>query len=491
MLLNSYIFILAFLPLTLLCYFGLSKFCKKYGNILSKVFLLLASLVFYGYFNWKYLYLIIGSILINYFICAYLIKKKESRYRKLVFVLALLFNIGCLLYYKYSNFFISNINSVFGTDFVLLKIMLPLGISFFTFSQIAYVIDAYSLKSPLYSFLDYALYVSFFSKVTAGPIALHSDIVPQFNEKKTFVFNYDNFAKGLCLFSVGLAKKVLLADKFGIMADYGFGAIGELGSINAFLVMLAYTFQIYFDFSGYTDMAIGSGYMFNIKLPINFNSPYKALSVIDFWKRWHITLTKFFTQYLYIPLGGSRKGNFRTYLNIMIVFTVSGLWHGANWTFIVWGMLHGIGQVINRLFNMKKTESLVKNFLLWLLCFLFINFTWVIFRADSLGDAWKFIGELFSGKLIAVNENIISAFQFVEFDYICDRLPYIGDFIYNNLYIVAFILGFILSVLVKNAMEENSFWTKYNKVTLWVLSLLFVWSVLSLSVVSSFLYWRF
>ena len=491
MLLNSYIFILVFLPITLLGYFGLNKLSSKYGSAISKGFLLLSSLVFYGYFNYRYLYIIIGSILVNYIICSFLIKKKDHKLRKLVFVSALIINIGALLYFKYFNFFVSNINSLFGTDFVLLKIMLPLGISFFTFSQIAYVIDAYALKSPLYNFWDYALYVSFFSKVTAGPIALHYDIIPQFNDSKTFIFNNENFAKGLCLFSIGLAKKVLLADKFGLIADYGFSSIGEMGSLNAFLVMLAYTFQIYFDFSGYSDMAIGSAYMFNIKMPVNFNSPYKALSVIDFWKRWHITLTKFFTQYLYIPLGGSRKGNLRTYLNIMIVFTISGLWHGANWTFIVWGLFHGIGQVINRLFNMKKTESKIKNFFLWLLCFIFINFTWIIFRADSLRDSLLFFKDLFSFKLTAINDSVINAFQFIEFKYILDRVPFIGDFIFHNLYIIGFVLGFVISVLIKNAFEENNPWTKLNKVTLWFLALLMVWGILSLSNISSFVYWKF
>ena len=307
MLFNSYIFVLAFLPITLLGYYGFNKIPKQ-GNTIAKSWLLVASLFFYGYFNWSYLAIIVVSILVNYVLSQMMLRSEKSTVRKIAFALGLILNIGCLFYYKYYDFFISNINTVFKTSFALTNVILPLGISFFTFQQLSYVIDSYKKKVPQYNILDYSLFVTFFPQLIAGPIVLHNEIVPQFADKENQHFNYDNFGKGIYAFSIGLAKKVLLADTFGIIANWGFGNIDTLDTVNALIVMLAYTLQIYLDFSGYSDMAIGLGYMFNIELPMNFNSPYKAITVVDFWKRWHMTLTRFFTTYIYIPLGGSRGG---------------------------------------------------------------------------------------------------------------------------------------------------------------------------------------
>lgn len=356
---NSYIFIFAFLPLTLLGYFGLQKF-KKHTT--AKVFLCIMSLVFYAYYNIAYLWIIISSIILNYFGRKILVKQERIK-RKVVFIILLLANIGILVYFKYFDFMILAINDLFKTSFNALNILLPLGISFFTFQQLAFIIDSYKNKETMnYSFLNYVLFVTFFPKIIQGPIALHYEIIPQFDDEKNRKINSENMAKGIMAFAFGLAKKVLIADLFGNVVNIGFGNVAELNTLTALITMFAYTIQIYFDFSGYCDMATGIALMFNIKLPMNFNSPYKAITITDFWKRWHITLTRFFTQYVYIPLGGNRKGKIRTYINILIIFLLSGIWHGANYTFIVWGILHGIGSVITRIFKgrIEKRKSYFK-----------------------------------------------------------------------------------------------------------------------------------
>ena len=265
---------------------------------------------------------------------------KYSNWKKAIFIIGLLSNIGILFYYKYMGFFIQNINVLFKTNFLITKLLLPLGISFFTFQQLSYVIDSYLGRVKTYSFRQYVLFVTFFPQLIAGPIVLHDEIIPQFKNIDKKTFNWNNFSEGLMAFSFGMAKKVIIADSFGNVVNYGFANLAGLDSTNAIFTMLSYTIQIYFDFSGYCDMATGIAKMFNIDLPINFNSPYKALSITEFWKRWHITLTRFLRTYIYFPLGGNRKGQCRTYLNLFIVFLVSGLWHGANYTFIVWGILH-------------------------------------------------------------------------------------------------------------------------------------------------------
>ena len=353
---NSYFFVLFFLPLTLFGYFFLGRIGKEK---LSKVYLLLMSLWFYGYFNLSYLGIICGSIVVNFLFSRVMERRKDAGTdTKLFLILGICFNVAVIFYFKYFDFFISNINAVFGSDFAMRNILLPLGISFFTFQQISFMVDSYKGETKGYSFLDYALFVAFFPQLVAGPIVLHSELIPQFHDSSRHRVNFDNLSRGIILFTRGLGKKILIADTFGRAVDWGFSwaAIASSGQdalsfYEVIIVMLSYTFQIYFDFSGYSDMAIGLGAMFNLDLPVNFNSPYKALSISDFWKRWHMTLTRFLTRYIYIPLGGNRKGKVRTYINVMTVFLVSGIWHGANWTFILWGVLHGGFQCINKLFS--------------------------------------------------------------------------------------------------------------------------------------------
>ncbi|ERT66522.1 alginate O-acetyltransferase AlgI domain protein [Cetobacterium somerae ATCC BAA-474] len=297
---------------------------------LSKIWLVGMSLYFYAYFNTSYLYLIILSIGINYYIGNNLSKNNVRGWGSKYFFLAgILFNIGMLFYFKYYDFFLNNINAIFSADFTLLKLILPLGISFFTFQQLSYLVDSYKGKGKTYDFLSYCLFVTFFPQLIAGPIVLPSEMLPQFEDHKNKVVNYENLNRGLYLFSIGLAKKVLIADSISPFADAGFDKMVSLTFIEAWLTSISYTMQLYFDFSGYCDMAMGIALMFNIILPLNFNSPYKATNIQDFWKRWHMTLGRFLTNYLYIPLGGNRNGEGKTLRNLLIVFLVSGIWHGA------------------------------------------------------------------------------------------------------------------------------------------------------------------
>lgn len=336
MLFNSYIFVLAFLPIVVIGYFNLNYYRK---DIYAKLFLIFASFVFYGYYNWIYLFIIVGSIVINYLLNQWMMIENRESWRRFAFLFAILINLGSLFYFKYVDFIIENLNHILHSNLSSLNIVLPLGISFFTFQQLSYIIDSYHRAKGIahYHFHDYALFVTYFPQLIAGPIVTHDEMVPQFAEKSRKHFCAENFACGLYGFTLGLAKKVILADSFGSAVNKGLQDVGHLSCTTALFVMLAYTLQIYFDFSGYCDMATSIGKMMNIDITLNFNSPYKATSISEFWRRWHITLTRFFTHYVYIPLGGNRKGMIRTYLNIMIVFIISGLWHGANWTFVLWG----------------------------------------------------------------------------------------------------------------------------------------------------------
>lgn len=332
MLFNSYEFILGFLPVTICGYFSLNK----YSSIWGQYWLVLSSLFFYGYWNPAYLGLIGFSICANFCFGKYLIHKKHS---KCSLWLGIVFNLILLGYYKYTDFFISNINQLFGLQYAMQNIVLPLGISFFTFTQIAYLVETYKGKVDNHHFASYVLFVTYFPHLLAGPIIHYENVMPQFLDTRLKNINWENMSRGMFLFSLGLFKKVIIADGLAVWADAGYMAIDkmDLNMIAAWGTALAYTFQLYYDFSGYTDMAIGVSMMLNIKLPINFNSPYKAASIIEFWRRWHITLSLFLRDYLYIPLGGNRKGLFRKCINIIVTMLLGGLWHGANWTFVLWG----------------------------------------------------------------------------------------------------------------------------------------------------------
>ena len=426
MLFNSYIFVLVFLPLCLAGYFGLNH--TKHYN-LAQFFLLAMSLWFYAYFNFRYLAIILSSIVLNYLFTLVMYRTENPVLRKAEVILAVTANLGILFYFKYFDFFLMNLNRFVHTDFNLHNILLPLGISFFTFQQVSYVVDAYRGEVKQYNFLQYASFVAYFPQLIAGPIVTHDELIPQFMDENKKQFNWDNFAKGLYMFAMGLAKKVLIADLFAGAANWGFANVQILDTTNAILASLAYTIQIYFDFSGYCDMAIGIGQMMNLELPVNFDSPYKSLSIGEFWHRWHKTLTRFFTRYVYIPLGGNRKGTLRTYLNIMIVYTVSGIWHGANYTFIAWGILQGVLCVANR--HWKEKIDQLHPALCWIVTFLLVNLSWTLFRADSIGDALIFLRRFLWLDIGPVSQELAAAFLIPEIKFALHSIPALEYLLYE------------------------------------------------------------
>ena len=387
MLFNSYEFIFFFLPFVYLLYFTL----HRYGNTwIAKLFLVLSSLFFYSWWNPVYLPLILGSMLFNYITGQKLARNQKP---KLLLFFGVSVNLGLLGYFKYADFLINNTNFLFGTEIPLLHLVLPLAISFFTFQQIAYLVDSYRHETKEYNFLNYALFVTFFPQLIAGPIVHHKEMMPQFSDANNRDPKAVHIAEGLFIFAIGLFKKVVIADTFAVWATEGFDHAASLDFSAAWITSLSYTFQLYFDFSGYTDMAIGAALLFNIRLPRNFNSPYKATSIQDFWRRWHITLSRFLRDYIYIPLGGNRKSERRTHYNLMITFVLGGIWHGAGWTFLFWGALHGFALIIHRIW--KKVGKTLPKVAAWLITFLFVNISWVFFRAKSFDDAFKVLKGMF------------------------------------------------------------------------------------------------
>lgn len=408
MLFNSYGFIFLFLPVALLGFFWVAQISHAF----AAGWLALASMFFYGYWNPAYVGLLLGSIVCNYAFGTWIAKaggRHGGQRKKTLVVVAIGANLALLAYYKYANFFVGSFDSVAGTQWSLGEIILPLGISFFTFTQIAFLADTYQGKVKEYNFIHYFLFVTYFPHLIAGPILHHKDMMPQFAHAPTYRINWNHVATGLLLFTLGLSKKVLWADSLAPFATAIFdGAqhsqtIGTLPTLyEAWAGALAYTLQIYFDFSGYTDMALGIALMFNIRLPINFNSPYKAASIIEFWRRWHITLSTFLRDYLYIPLGGNRRGKRRRYLNLMATMVLGGLWHGAGWTFVIWGALHGAYLTINHLWR----EVVAERFLRWVpgwlgtlaggvLTFIAVVAAWVVFRASDMAQALVILKAMF------------------------------------------------------------------------------------------------
>ena len=493
MLFNSYIFILLFLPLALLGYFLLNRHGWHRAALCE---LILMSFVFYAYNNTKYLLILAVSILVNGSLAYFLHKMNDAEKfvgggikRKIILAAGIILNIGSIFYFKYFDFFIENMNKLISADFELRHVVLPLGISFYTFQQISYLIDSYRGETKDYTFLEYAAFVSFFPQLVAGPIVLHREIIPQFSDEKKWRFDHHNFAHGLYIFAIGLFKKVLIADTFGKAVSYGWENIETIVSMEIMIVMLSYTFQIYFDFSGYCDMAVGLGKMFRIELPVNFDSPYKSYSIIEFWKRWHMTLTRFLRNYVYFPLGGSRKGQIRTCINIMIVFLISGIWHGANWTFILWGALHGLAQVLNRLF--KKTWDKCNPVFQWLCTFMFVNVMWLIFRADNVKQAVRIINRMFRMESSEIREQICNCFRLEEVDWIVQRIKPLSVFpdkIYG-LYMWITLLGALFICLNLKNMHEVEFKPTVPKAIL--TSVLLAWSIMSFAGVSTFLYFNF
>jgi len=485
MLFNSYEFIFAFLPITFFIYFYLNK--KRLTEV-AKGFLVFSSLFFYTWWNIVYLPLLLSSMLFNYILGKSLSKdrKQQSVSSKTLLILGIVSNVALLGYFKYSDFFIENVDYVFNADIPLLHLALPLAISFYTFQQIAYLVDSYRGETKEYDFLNYAVFVTFFPQLIAGPIVHHAEMMPQFKTIRKQVKNYRNIAMGLFIFVLGLFKKVVIADTFAIWATNGFDIADKLDFFEAWITSLSYTFQLYFDFSGYTDMAIGAALLFNITLPINFNSPYKATSIQDFWRRWHITLSRFLRDYIYIPLGGNREGEYRTYSNLFITFLIGGIWHGAGWTFVLWGSLHGMALIVHRIwqqFGFKMNPILG-----WFITFNFINIAWVFFRAKEFDDALKVIHGMFTVSEI----HLPYAFSSMLFSLKSYGVEF-GAFLINiqgSILTLLFIVGGFILIFFKNT-NQLSLQFKYSKINAVFLSMILFISVLFLNHKSEFLYFNF
>ncbi len=488
MLFNSYIFIFLFLPLCVTVYFLLYAFRLERT---ARIWLLGMSLWFYGYFNPSYIIIICGSILMNYVVSRFLLRMRgigRAGDAKAVMIVGVSANIALLFYFKYFDFFLSNLNTIFRTDFVMRNIMLPLGISFFTFQQISYVVDSYRGETKGYSLLDYAVFVSFFPQLVAGPIVLHNELIPQLRKTENHKPDAGNLARGLYLFSNGLFKKVIVADTLGNLVAAGFGGLEILTTIDVLLIIVCYALQLYFDFSGYSDMATGIASMFNIRLPLNFSSPYKARSILEFWDRWHMTLTRFLRQYIYFPLGGSRRGRIRTYVNIMIVFLVSGFWHGANWTFVAWGLLHGVAEVLTRRF--RNGWDRIPALLQWFLTFGFVSSAFLIFRADSLSQAYIMFRKVATLESLTITPALLEGLTLPEVSHI-EQLLHIDGLLGGKYGIhlwVSLAVVFYAAFGMQNCQEKKF---QCDGKTLFQTVGMLTWSVVSLSGISTFLYFNF
>lgn len=399
MLFNSPIFIFVYLPLVTFIFF----FVGKYGSHrLAIIWLTLASLFFYGWWSPIYVVLLLASIICNYAFGLWIATaraRQDVARQKYLLVAAIVGNLSLLGYYKYANFFLDNINSLADSHLSLGAIILPLGISFFTFTQIAFLADTYLGKVKEHNLIHYVLFVTYFPHLIAGPVLHHKEMMPQFDNKQIFNFRLSQLSVGLTIFFIGLFKKVIIADTMATYATPVFNAAHSGSSAITFFSAwggaTAYTFQLYYDFSGYSDMAIGMSLLFGIRLPLNFYSPYKATSIIEFWRRWHMTLSRFLRDYLYIPLGGNREGKARRYINLAITMLLGGLWHGAAWTFVIWGGLHGLYLMINHAWRSIRhpagmhsfSESWLECWAARMLTFMAVTVAWVFFRADNVDAA--------------------------------------------------------------------------------------------------------
>ncbi len=432
MLFNSSIFLFGFLPVSLLLFFVLGRM----SILAARIWLAAASLFFYAWWNPPYLILLGISIVFN-FGAGWLLQFPEQRLLPLrpraVLFLGLAFNIGFLGYFKYSDFLIENFDALTGADFALSHVALPLAISFFTFQKIAYLVDSYLGKVKEKSFINYVLFAAFFPQLIAGPIVHYSEMFPQFHKSETYRFQWLNFTDGMSLFLLGLAKKVVLADEFARYSDAVFnnaGAGAAVSLVPAWVGAFSYTLQLYFDFSGYSDMAIGLARMFNIELPLNFWSPYKSTSVIEFWRRWHMTLSRFLRDYVYIPLGGNRHGEPARYRNLFLTMLIGGIWHGAGWTYLLWGAMHGTALAANHLWERAAGNRLRRPRLVLgpILTILVVVCGWVVFRSTSLAAAERMFQGMLGGsgaylpdQLLAIAPPLRHLFAGLG------QVPYLGD----------------------------------------------------------------
>jgi D-alanyl-lipoteichoic acid acyltransferase DltB (MBOAT superfamily) len=512
MLFNSYVFIFAFFPIVFFGFFQIGKT----SHALASLWLAAASLFFYGWWDIRYVALLLTSIAFNY-AAGYVIGHRVARGRsgfiptdfvsqsKILLASAIAVNLILLSYFKYANFFVTNLNHLSGTSLSLGEIILPLGISFFTFTQIAFLVDTYQGKVKEFNFVHYTLFVTYFPHLIAGPVLHHKEMMPQFAQRNVCKINWDNVAVGLSIFVLGLAKKVLIADSLAEFATPIFSAVAAGGQpmlFEAWIGALAYTLQLYFDFSAYSDMAIGISLMFNVRLPMNFNSPYKATNIIDFWRRWHMTLSRFLRDYLYIPLGGSRHGKFRRYLNLFITMLLGGLWHGAGWTFVVWGALHGFYLMVNHAWRGFKQKmgwgegGRLAKLGAGALTFLAVVVGWVFFRADSFTSAMVMLHGM--AGMNGVLEHWAPIRDALKIVILCLLLV----FIFPNVNEIFSKYQATCDVLINISNKVGKLdllrrWVchllqwKTSRYVAWIIGFIFSYSVSELTRVSEFLYFQF
>lgn len=501
MLFNTYGFIFIFLPIALGIYLYLRRYNKQR---LLVGWITLCSLIFYAGWDPRYLLLLLFSIVVNFTVGMHLAQTEDNYARKRILLwVGILFNLSLLGIYKYTVFALYNINLISNMSIDIPEIIMPLGISFFTFTQLAYIVDTYHDKIKDYNFLDYLCFVTFFPHLIAGPIYHHQEIMPQLKTVSTRKFEYADLALGLTFFIIGLAKKTLLADQLAQMATPEFNLLAtnpaRVSCFTAWIGALSYTFQLYFDFSGYCDMAIGLGRLFGIRLPLNFNSPYQAVNISDFWHRWHITLSRFLRDYLYIPLGGNRKGEVRRYINLLITMLLGGLWHGASWTFVVWGALHGSYLTLNHFWlSVKSNFSVIeycprhiRHASSVAFTFVLVIIAWVFFRAESVPVALTMLSKMIGA----------------------DELIQAGDlsFYMNNYRFYILLISFVIVWSMPNTQQftaeykpaletyPNEVKNYFCKRCLWqpikrwafILCIMGLMAILSLGQVSEFIYYQF
>ena len=475
---NSFIFILAFLPVTLFIYWMLRKY---HHYVISVWFVSLASFAYYAFCYPKGAIVLALSMGINYIISLNILRKRHT---KLLLAMGIVFDVLLLSFFKYGGFIFS---------FVGTTLTAP-GISFYTFTEIALLVECYRGTVLELAPEEYCLLITFFPKMMEGPVVTPKDMFPQ-NVGRTSI-DAEKIYRAVMLFTFGMFKKVIIADTLGAAVDYGFADLNSMHSGEALVIMLSYTLQLYFDFSGYCDMGLSIASLFGFDLPINFNSPYKARNIVDFWKRWHITLTNFFTRYIYIPLGGSRKGYARKYLNILIIFFISGLWHGAGFQFIIWGLMHGVLFMLLRFVEDRTGKEYLFEGKLWRVLstaftFLYVNVAWVFFRAPSVSDALHLFGDFFEFWFPRFNTGLAKCFNLDELWYVLKVLHL--DSMSFSLYILMALILIALVILIfaaPNAIEYSTK-CKINLANTLMITVLFIWALLSFEGVATYLYVNF
>ncbi|MFK8018774.1 MAG: MBOAT family protein [Pseudomonadales bacterium] len=513
MLFNSIEFLVFFLPITI----GVFHLLRCYCPAASNYWLAIASLIFYGWWEPRYLVLLLASALVNYLLGLALAETRadKNRVSNILFAIGLSFNVGLLAYYKYAAFLLANVAKLFAVDLPEPTIILPLAISFFTFQQIAYLSDVHSERKAEQSFWRYLLFVTFFPQLIAGPIVHHKEMLPQFR-RTSELFSARLIAPAITLIVLGLAKKVLLADSLALFASPGFTVAEQyqyLSSSEAWLSITAYTLQLYFDFSGYCDIALGCALLIGIRLPINFASPYQSASIIDFWRRWHITLSRFMRDYVYIPLGGNRKGQSRWLRNLFATTAVSGLWHGAGWTFIFWGCLHGLMLMGNHLWRRTSLQIRLQEHKSWWflsvgITFIAVLLAWVYFRSADLASAHYFFSSLFSSAPQSSQSSYLALFtQSTRNTLFQPAVQEMGFWTVAGLLLlpclfIVFALPNTLRIVgqekwgfepLRGDMAKHWIKVRWQPTSVWAIGLgLLLWMVLiSLSAVSPFLYFQF